>query len=191
VIDASLLLLVLVAVTAWLNAREKDIVAGLIEENRLVRRVSRERTDGMTDYAGKPAVDLTGGMARWRIHLMVVLRTGRLVALIAAALMISSPLVSCLAAASSDAEMACCVKGSPDCLPGTKVADCCTLAPTQVSQQATVAAKTTPLTQVAVGEILPVLVATSTAWRSHPYVDGLSPPGCKHPTYLLLSTFRL
>jgi hypothetical protein len=130
-------------------------------------------------------------MARRRIHVMVVLRTVRLVALLAVALVIGSPLVSCLAAASGDAEMACCMKGSPDCLPGTKAADCCKLAPTQVSQQATVAAKATPPTQVAVGEILPALVATSIAWRSHPYVDGLSPPGSKHPTYLLLSTFRL
>jgi hypothetical protein len=38
VIDVSALQLLLVAVTAWLDRREREVLAYLIEENRVLRR---------------------------------------------------------------------------------------------------------------------------------------------------------
>ena len=122
---------------------------------------------------------------------MAPLLTCRLVALLLAAVITAAPLATCLIGTSSDDEMACCVKGTQDCLPGAKGAECCAVTPAQVGQQATVTGKVTPLAQVAAVEMLPAVLVTSIAWQPHPYIDGLSPPGSKHPTYLLLSTFRL
>lgn len=117
---------------------------------------------------------------------------GRFVAVLVAVVVIGSPVATCLALASTDAEMACCVKGTHDCVPGMKTADCCEKSTAQSSQATTIANVVSLLPpSLAVIQIFSPGLPPLAAWHSHPFADGLSPPGSKHPTYLVLSTFRI
>jgi hypothetical protein len=49
VIDVSVLQMLLLTVTSWLDQREREVVAYLIEENRVLRRQVRGRRLRLTD----------------------------------------------------------------------------------------------------------------------------------------------
>ena len=103
-----------------------------------------------------------------------------------------SALAPCFAGATSSdmQQMACCKVGLKACGTHGEPADCCRTAP-QMSQFTTVgkivaAPKAVPI------QIVAALFATPpTPWLAQDFADPTSPPGGKHPIFLLLSTLRL
>ena len=69
-IDVSVLPLLLFAITGWLDRRERDALAYLIEENRLLRRRLAVRAYGL---GGRPCATIVrpGTLLRWHRHLVV------------------------------------------------------------------------------------------------------------------------
>jgi hypothetical protein len=126
-------------------------------------------------------------------------RLPRLIAASAiATLLVGAPLTACAALASTATEMACCLTATGECMPGMSAAACCDGPLLQGVQQATATARfaisvpRAPLAPVPAGArpaAAPPRPFAGPGWTA----DASSPPGStlRHPTYVLLSTFRI
>ena len=117
----------------------------------------------------------------------------RLMALAIVATLGSSLWATCAEGAMSTEheQMACCKHGHHTCGPHGTPAQCCQTAQ-HASQFTTVGKITAPMPSLVLAQMFGSTVTTFQApWHPTPLTDTWSPPGTKHPTYLLLSTLRI
>lgn len=93
-------------------------------------------------------------------------------------------------------QMACCKKGHHTCPMRGSPEDCCRTSPqlNQVGQCTTVEKFGSPVPPLSALHVLdPHLASAAVVWAPPTPVayDASPPPRSKHPTYLLLSTFRI
>jgi hypothetical protein len=106
-------------------------------------------------------------------------------------------LASCVEGATStpSEQMACCKKGHDMCPMRGSPEDCCKKAPqlNQVTQCTAVEKFTSPTPHLFALHVLdPLLVSATVVWSPMLVAyDSSPPPRSKHPTYLVLSTFRI
>ena len=123
-------------------------------------------------------------------------RTGavRVVAFAVAATLSWSLWATCAEAASltPNEQMACCKNGQHTCGHHGTPAECCKTAPQSSLSTAAIHKATAPLPVVSAAPFLTVsAVPFAALWHPSPLADSWSPPGSKHPTYLVLSILRL
>jgi hypothetical protein len=89
-------------------------------------------------------------------------------------------------------QMACCAKEQHTCGQHGTPAECCKTAPQASLSTAAVHKATARVPLIAVAHVLGTTTASfAGSWHPHPLSETWSPPGSKHPTYLVLSTLRL
>src|SRR2546426_8539715 len=119
---------------------------------------------------------------------------GAAVALLLIVGIITSSVATCVAdAAAPQQQMACCKAGHKTCGQHGTPADCCKTTPHGGGQFTTVGQISAPQPTPTVWQALSFAPLPSAALFHRPLgiVDASSPPGTKHPTYLVLSILRL
>src|SRR5262249_264451 len=89
-------------------------------------------------------------------------------------------------------QMACCKVGQHNCDHHGSPAECCKTAPHEnPSTAALYHASPSPQFVALEHAIAPASLTVADFWHPHPLTETWSPPGTKHPTYLVLSILRL
>ena len=120
----------------------------------------------------------------------------RALAIMVAATLGWASLASCVEGATStpSEQMACCKKGHNMCPMRGSPADCCKTTPKLHQAQGIAVEKlTSPMQKLFALHVLdPLLASAASVWSPLPVAyDDSPPPRSKHPTYLVLSTFRI
>jgi len=121
-------------------------------------------------------------------------RAGRLMAVVLAGTVGWSVWATCAEAAALTApeQMACCKNGQHTCGHHGSPAECCKTA-RQANPSTTAVHQGSPSAPLVALDhaVAPEPVTIGHVWHPHPLTDTWSPPGTKHPTYLVLSILRL